>query len=390
MVIYADNSATTKVRPEVVEAMLPYLSENWGNASSIHSLGRAARDAVERAREQVAHLINCPAEEVFFTPCGTASNNVAILGRARFLQANRRGRHLITTQIEHPSAFGPAQYLEGQGWSVTYLPVDREGFVSPESLSNAITRNTTIISIIWANNEIGTVQPIAELAEIAAERNIAFHTDAVQVPGKLAIDVTAVPISSLSASGHKFYAPKGIGFLYLRKENNLMPIEFGGGQERGLFPGTESVANIVAIGKAAELARSELEETSSRLYDMQRRLIEHVRSIKNVKITGAQHVEGRLPGHVSFVFPEAEGEALVMRCDLQGVCISSGSACHQGVVEPSHVLRALALSKEEALGSVRVSLGRFNTEAECDKVMKILDKALTAAPDKATHSQSKC
>jgi cysteine desulfurase len=390
MVIYADNSATTKVRPEVVEAMLPYLSENWGNASSIHSLGRTARDAVDRAREQIAYLVNCGADEIYFTPCGTASNNVAILGRARFLQANRRGRHLITTQIEHPSAFGPAQFLESQGWSVTYLPVDREGFVSPESLSKAITRNTTIISIIWANNEIGTVQPIGELAAIAEERGIAFHTDAVQVPGKLPIDVTALSISSLSASGHKVYAPKGIGFLFLRKENNVMPIEFGGGQERGLFPGTESVANIVAIGKAAELARLELDEVSRRLYQMQRQLLEHLRSIKNVKITGAQNAEGRLPGHVSFVLPGAEGEALVMRCDLQGVCISSGSACHQGVIEPSHVLRAIALGNEEALGSVRVSLGRFNSEAECDKLMSVLDKALSGDAVKAAHSQSKC
>jgi cysteine desulfurase len=390
MVIYADNSATTKVRPEVVEAMLPFLTENWGNASSIHSLGRTARDAVDRAREQVAHLVNCRAEEIFFTPCGTASNNVAILGRARFLQANRRGRHLITTQIEHPSAFGPAQFLESQGWSVTYLPVDREGFVSPESLANAITRNTTIISIIWANNEIGTVQPISELAAIAEERGIPFHTDAVQIPGKLPIDVTAVPISSLSASGHKFYAPKGIGFMYLRNQHNVMPIEFGGGQERGLFPGTESVANIVAIGKAAELARLELDDTSSRLHHMQRKLIDHLRSIKNVKITGAQEVDGRLPGHVSCVLPGAEGEALVLRCDLQGVCISSGSACHQGVFEPSHVLRALKLSDEEALGAIRVSFGRFNSEAECDKVMSVLEKALSSGAVKAAHSQSKC
>jgi cysteine desulfurase len=390
MVIYADNSATTKIRPEVVEAMLPYLTENWGNASSMHSIGRIAHDAVERAREQVAHLLNCQSEEISFTPCGTASNNVAILGRARFLEANRRGRHLITTQIEHPSAFGPAQFLESRGWAVTYLPVDREGFARPESLSRAITRNTTLISVIWANNEIGTVQPISELAAIAHDRDIYFHSDAVQVPGKLAIDLSSLPISSLSASGHKFYAPKGIGFLFLRKGQNVMPIEFGGGQERGLFPGTESVANIVAIGKAAELARLELDETAARLGQMQRRLLEQLRSFNNVKITGAQRPEDRLPGHISLIVPGAEGEALVMRCDLQGICLSSGSACHQGVIEPSHVLKALGLNNEDAQGSLRISLGRFNSEDECDKLIAILEKVLTGTGVKGTHSSSTC
>jgi cysteine desulfurase len=383
MVVYADNSATTRVHPEVLEAMLPFLSENWGNASSLHAVGRVAHDAIDRSREQVAHLLNCRAEEIFFTPCGTASNNVAILGRARFLEANRKGRHLITTQIEHPSSFGPAQFLESKGWSVTYLPVDRQGFVRPKALSDAITRNTTIISIIWANNEIGTVQPIEELAAIANERKIFFHTDAVQVPGKLPIDLSSLPVSSLSASGHKFYAPKGIGFLFVRNEMNVMPIEFGGGQEHGLFPGTEPVADIVAIGKAAELARLELAETTARLRGMQRTLLDQLSSLKTVRITGPETEKDRLPGHVSFVVSGEQGEALVMRCDLHGVCISSGSACHQGVVEPSRVLTALGLSNEEALGSVRISLGRFNTEEECKKLTNVLEKVLTASPTKA-------
>jgi cysteine desulfurase len=359
--IYADNSATTKVRPEVLEAMLPYLAENCGNASSIHAPGRAARDAVENAREQIAALINCRSDEVFFTPCGTTSNNVAILGRARFLQANGKGQHLITTSIEHPSAFGPAQFLESQGWSVTYLPVNRAGLVDPENLKKAITP-----------------------AAIAKEKGIFFHTDPVQVPGKLPIDLSRVAVSSLSASGHKFHAPKGIGFLFLRQGTNVMPIEFGGGQEHGLFPGTEAVADIVAIGKAAELARLDLEESNSRLRRMQDLLLAKLKTLQNVVITGPEKLEDRLPGHVSLAVPGVEGESLVMRLDLQDICVSSGSACHHGVIEPSHVLKAIGLSKNEAMGSLRISLGRFNSDDELQKLLSELEKALAGKLARAT------
>jgi len=382
--IYADNSATTRVRPEVLEAMLPYLADNCGNASSIHAPGRLARDAVDNAREQISALLNCRSEEVFFTPCGTTSNNVAILGRARFLQANGKGRHLITTSIEHPSAFGPAQFLESQGWSVTYLPVNRAGLVDPENLKKAITPDTTIISIIWANNEIGSVQPIEKLAAIAKEKEIFFHTDAVQVPGKLPIDLSRVAVSSLSASGHKFHAPKGIGFLFLRQGTNVMPIEFGGGQEHGLFPGTEAVANIVAIGKAGELARLDLEESSRRLRRMQDILLAKLKTLKNAVITGPEKIEERLPGHVSLAAPGIEGESLVMRLDLEGICVSSGSACHHGVIEPSHVLKAIGLSKNEAMGSLRISLGRFNTDDEFQKLLSALEKTLAGKLARAT------
>jgi cysteine desulfurase len=377
MVIYADNSATTKVRPEVVEAMLPYLSENWGNASSIHSIGRKSKEAVDQAREEVARLLNCQSEEVLFSACGTVSNNLAILGRARFVEANQGGRHLITTQIEHPSAFGPAQYLEAHGWTVTYLPVNKEGIVEVAQFEKALRDDTSIASIIWANNEIGSVQPISELAKIAQARKIFFHTDAVQAPGKLKLDMKEVPVSSLALSGHKFYAPKGIGVFFLRQGENVMPVEFGGGQERGLLPGTEAVSSIVAIGKAADLAHKELEENHKFLIALQERFMQKLPQFGNLKITGPSDISKRIPGHVSFVVPGSEGEALVMRCDLKGICVSSGSACHKGVIEPSHVLKALRLSDHDAMGSLRVSFGKYNSIEECDAILDALAKVVS-------------
>lgn len=377
MTIYLDNSATTPVREEVIAAMLPYLSHEWGNPSSIHKMGRHAKQAVDKARGQVAQLINAQPEEVYFSSCGTLSNNVALLGRARFLEANGKGRHLITSSIEHPSVFGPCQYLEAQGWKVSYLPVDKEGFVDPEHLKKAITEETSIISIMWANNEIGTVQPIEAIAQIAAEREIFFHCDAVQVPGKLPLDMASHMVSSLALSGHKFHAPKGIGVLYLRRLQNIMPIIFGGGQEYGLLPGTEGLANIVAIGEAAELAHKELEHNITFLRQAQSMLVDKLSSIEGVKLTGARDLERRLPGHVSLVMPGAEGEAIVMRADLKDIAVSSGSACHKGIIEPSQVLRAIGLTDREALGSLRISCGKLNSMAECEKAADALTKILT-------------
>jgi len=392
MPIYLDNSATTPVRQEVVDAMIPCLRDNWGNPSSIHSFGRKAKDAINHARKQVAGLLNCDVEEVYFSPCGTLSNNVAMIGRARFAEANGMGRHLIATSIEHPSILGPAKHLEANGWNVTYLPVDAEGSVSPAELEAAITEETSIISIMWANNEIGTVQPIEQLAQIAAKRRIFFHTDAVQVPGKLPIDMDKVPASSLSLSGHKFYAPKGIGILYVRKLNNVMPVVYGGGQEMGLMPGTESVASIVAIGEAAELAHRHLISTQEQLFAMQKAIIDKVCTVDGVRLTGALDLHKRLPGHVSVAFPGVEGEALVMRADLRGVCVSSGSACHHGIFEPSQVLKAIGLSDREARGSMRISAGSFNTLEECNKAADILVevfRALAASADLAAQSSDK-
>lgn len=372
MAIYLDNSATTPVRREVIDAMLPYLESDFGNPSSIHSHGTKAAAAVRDSRERVAALLGCSGAEIYFSPCGTYANNVAILGRARFVEANDGGRHLITTSIEHPSVIGPCQHLESRGWRVTYLPVNQDGIIDIANLKKAICADTSIISVMWANNEIGSLQPVEQVAKIAEERGIFFHTDAVQVPGKLPIDVSGLAISALSLSGHKFYAPKGIGVLYLKRGENVMPTAFGGGQEMGIMPGTESVANIVAIGKAAELAGLEVMETEEKLRSLQKILLDRLLPIENLRITGPTDIEKRLPGHVSVALAGAEGESLVMKCDLKGVSVSSGSACHKGIIEPSSVLRALRLSDREARGSLRISAGRFNTAEECAKAADVI------------------
>lgn len=383
MAIYLDNSATTPVRREVIDEMLPFLESDFGNPSSIHGHGAKAAAAVKQARERVAQLLNCSPAEVYFAPCGTYANNVAILGRARFVEANDGGRHLITSAIEHPSVIGPCQFLESKGWRVTYLPVDRDGIIDIDQLKVAVKPETSIISIMWANNEIGSLQPIDAIAALAAEREIYFHTDAVQVPGKLPIDVSKHRISALSLSGHKFYAPKGIGILYLKQGENVMPTAFGGGQEMGILPGTEPVPNIVAIGKAAELAYLELSQTEEKLRAMQRILLEKLQNIEGMRITGPTAVEKRLPGHVSIAITNAEGEALVMKCDLKGISVSSGSACHKGIIEPSSVLRALRLPDSEARGSLRISAGRFNSVEDCEKagdlIAQMADKAAKMA-----------
>lgn len=372
MAIYLDNSATTPVRREVIDEMLPYLESHFGNPSSIHSHGVKAAAGVKLARERVAALLNCSPEEVYFSPCGTYANNVSILGRARFIEANDGGRHLVTTAIEHPSVIGPSQHLESKGWRVTYLPVDKEGIIDLEQLKNAIADDTSMISVMWANNEIGSLQPVERIAELAREHGIFFHTDAVQMPGKLPIDVGRNAVSALSLSGHKFYAPKGIGILYLKRGENVMPTAFGGGQEMGLLPGTEAVSNIVAIGKAAELASIEVAQTEKKLRDMQSILLEKLAPIEGLRITGPADIDKRLPGHVSIAISGAEGESLVMKCDLKGVSVSSGSACHKGIIEPSSVLRALHLPDSEARGSLRISAGRFNTQAECEKAADLI------------------
>ena len=373
MGIYVDNSATTAIDERVLEAMLPYLKELWGNPSSLHEPGHIAHGAVSTAREQIAEMLCCLNEEIYFTSNGTFANNTAILGRARFAEANGLGKHLITTSIEHSSIISPAEFLESSGWKVTYLPVCAEGFVNVDDLSNAINKDTSIISIAWANNEIGTIQPMEELAQLAKEANIFFHTDAIQVPGKLVIDLNKVQVSALSISGHKFNAPKGIGAMFVRNGSNIMPITFGGGQEQGLSPGTESVANIVGLGKAAELAKQDLRETLSKLSKMHKHLIERLSSLTNIKFTGANDLTKRLPGHISLVVPGVSGETLILRCDLHGIYLSSGSACSNKIIEPSHVLKAVGLSDREALGAVRISLGKFNSEAECEEAASSLE-----------------
>lgn len=374
--IYLDNSATTMIRPEVREAMLPYLAESFGNPSSIHKPGRVAREAVDTARQQVADMLSCKAEEVFFTPCATYSNNVAILGRARYVEANRGGRHLITSNFEHPSCLGPAKYLEGQGWTVTYLPINSQGLISPEQLRSALRPETSIVSLMWANNEIGSLLPVEELSVICKDAGVFFHCDAVQVPGKLRLDMQNVPVTTLALSGHKFYAPKGIGVLYRREGTGLMSVVFGGGQEGGLFPGTESLSNIVGLGKAAELAHKELSTVQSSLRQLQAMITAALTGIDGVRLTGPSDPQQRLPGHVSVVIAGLEGEPLTMQCDLKGLCISSASACHKGIMQPSHVVTALGIPDDLAMGSLRVSAGRFNTEADVSRAMEILHKVI--------------
>ncbi|CAN5476078.1 cysteine desulfurase NifS [soil metagenome] len=381
--IYLDNSATTKVRPQVLEAMLPYLSENYGNPSSIHSLGRSARAAVDSARKQVASFLGCFENEVYFSSCATMSNNVALLGRARFVEANGLPKHLITTTIEHPAVMGPAQYLEAQGWRVTYLPVDREGFVSLSDFEKALSPDTSIVSVMWGNNEIGVLEPISAMADLVEShskkigRDIFMHTDAVQIPGKLAIDLETLKVSALSLSGHKFGAPKGIGILFVRRLFNIMPIIFGGGQEMGMFAGTESVAHIVAIGEAARLAQAEQGALEERLRSYQKQLFARLLALPGLTITGPLDIEKRLPGHVSFSVNGIEGEALVLKSDLKGLALSSGSACHQGIIESSSVLKAIGLGQERALGAVRISLGADNTDNDVSEAIRQLETILS-------------
>jgi len=381
--IYLDNSATTKVHPQVLAAMLPYLNENFGNPSSIHGQGRAARAAVDNARQQVASFLGCQSNEIYFSSCATMSNNVALLGRARFIEANGLPKHLITSTIEHPAILGPAQFLETQGWRVTYLSVDKQGFIRLDDFAAALSSDTSMVSIMWANNEIGVVQPIFEIAALVEKHSqsigheIFLHTDAVQVPGKLPIDLSQLNVSSLSLSGHKFGAPKGIGILFLRRLVNIMPIIFGGGQEMGLFAGTESVADIVGIGVASSIAQGQQASLERRLRSYQKQLFEHLLALPGVSITGPVDVSKRLPGHVSLALSNGEGEALVLKSDLRGLALSSGSACHQGIIEPSHVLRAIGISEEKALGAIRISFGADNKSDDVIKAMSVLEQILS-------------
>ncbi len=392
--IYLDNSATTPVRPEVIEAMMPFLQNKWGNPSSVHFYGRDARRHVDEARRSVAGLLGCEEDEVYFTPCATYSNNVSILGRARFCEANGKGRHLITTQIEHPSCLGPAKHLESTGWKVDFLKVDREGVIDLDELRKLITKETSIVSMMWGNNEVGSVQPVHEIAQICKAADVFFHTDAVQIPGKVEIDLKQLQADTLSLSAHKFFGPKGIGALFVRRGANLMPIAFGGGQEKGIFPGTESVANIIAIGKAAQLAHAEQKETAAYLRKLQHVMKAKLETVQGIKFTGPQNIDDRLPGHLSIIVSDVEGESVVLQSDLRGLCVSSASACHKGIVSPSHVVCALGYGDTDALGSVRITAGKLNTVDDCEQAADILIKIInslrrTVAPNTSAVGSTK-
>lgn len=367
--IYLDNAATTRVKPEVLEAMQPYFSEIYGNPSSIHRAGQEAHKAIEIARRQVATAIGAQTQEIFFTGCGTEADNWAIEGMLTSPKA--RGRHIITSSIEHHAVLHTCQWMEKQGCSVTYLPVDEDGLVRPADVEAAITEDTALITIMMANNEIGTIEPIREIADIAKAHGIPMHTDAVQAVGAIPVDVEDLQVNMLSLSAHKFYGPKGVGVLYVRKGTLLANYMHGGAQERGKRAGTENLAGIVGLGKAIELATSNIPDHAVRLSGLRDRLIQGIlQRIPEVRLNG--HPTRRLPGNVNVSVAYIEGEALLLRLDLAGIEASSGSACTSGALDPSHVLLAIGLPHEVAHGSLRLTLGDCNTEWEVDAVLDTL------------------
>ncbi|WP_010250166.1 cysteine desulfurase NifS [Acetivibrio cellulolyticus] len=368
-IIYFDHAATTPVKPEVIEEMMPYFRNKFGNASSIYSIGRESKKAVEVARERVAKSLGALTREIFFTGSGSEADNWAIKGVA---YANRdKGNHIITTAIEHHAVLHTCQYLESDGFEVTYLPVDENGLVSPEQVRNAIKPNTILITIMYANNEIGTVQPIAEIGKIAKEKNVYFHTDAVQAVGNIPINVNELNVDLLSLSGHKFYGPKGVGALYIRKGVKITTFLHGGAQERGRRASTENVPGIVGLGKAIELATQNIEQYNRKLMELRDRTIEEItKKIPFVKLNGDRYK--RLPGNVNFSFEFIEGESLLLMLDMKGIAASSGSACTSGSLDPSHVLLAIGLPHEIAHGSLRVTFGDENTHEDVDYLMEVL------------------
>ncbi|MDR0897692.1 MAG: cysteine desulfurase NifS [Oscillospiraceae bacterium] len=372
--IYMDNAATTRVKDEVLSEMLPYFTEVYGNASSVHAFGREAKKAIEKAREQVAQAINADKNEIFFTNGGTEADNWIVKGIAQ--AARKKGNHIITSAIEHHALLHTCQALEREGFRVTYLPVDADGLVSPEALEAALTPDTILVSILFANNEIGTIQPVAQLAEIAHAHGVPFHTDAVQAVGSVPIDVKAMGIDALSMAAHKFYGPKGVGALYIRKGLKVETFQQGGAQERGRRGGTENVPGIVGMGKAIELATANLDAHAARLIEMRDRLIDGILDrIPETRLNG--HRTQRLPGNVNVSVRYIEGEALLLSLDLAGIAASSGSACTSGSLDPSHVLLGIGLPHEIAHGSLRLSLGDFNTDEEIDVVLKKLPEIVT-------------
>ena len=367
--VYLDNAATTALSPKVLEKMMPYLTDIYGNASSPHSFGQTARIGVEHAREQVARAINADPSEIVFTGCGTESDNTVLFGVAE--RYAKKGDHIITTNVEHHAILHSCAALEKKGIKVTYLPVDKDGLVTPEQVRDAITDKTILVSVMFANNEVGTIMPIPEIAAVCHEKGVLFHTDAVQAAGHIPIDVKAMGIDMLSISGHKFHGPKGVGVLYERKGIRLPSYIIGGEQEKGRRAGTENVAGIVGLGEALELAVTNMSETSARMTRMRDRLIEGIEAtIPEVKLNG--HRTKRLPNNVNFSIKYIEGESILLMLDMAGIAASSGSACTSGSLDPSHVLLALGLTHEVAHGSVRMTLGDDTTDEDIDYVLETL------------------
>jgi cysteine desulfurase len=372
--VYLDHAGTTPIRREVFEAMVPYLTENFGNASTLYSYGREAKKALENSRENVAAIIGANPEEIFFTSGGTESDNWAIRGIA--LANRKHGNHIVTSSIEHPANLYSCQDLEKQGYKITYIPVDEHGLVNVDSVINAVTDETILVSIMHANNEIGTIQPIAEIGNALKslkKNNLYFHTDAVQSVGKINVDVNDLNVDLLSISSHKLYGPKGVGALYIRKGTQIKPYLTGGAQENKNRAGTENIPAIVGFGKAVELISQEIDIEYERLLHLRDKLIDGIMAeIPFVRLNG--HRDLRLPHNVNICLEFVEGESLLFNLDMKGICASSGSACSSGSLAPSHVLLALGIPPEIAQGSLRMTLGRDNTEEEIDYVIKTLPK----------------
>ena len=377
-IVYMDHSATTYTKKEVLEAMIPYYSEHFGNPSSVYSIAGDSRKAIDTARMQVARAIGAEADEIFFTSGGSESDNWAIKGVAF---ANRKkGNHIITSAIEHHAVLHTCQYLEKEGFTVTYLPVDQFGMIDPADLEKAITEKTILISIMFANNEIGTIEPVTEFGAIARAHKIYFHTDAVQVIGNVPVDVKAQHIDLLSLSAHKFYGPKGVGALYIRKGVKIDNLIHGGGQERRRRAGTENIAGIVGLGSAIERATADIEGHNLRIRSMRDRLLHGILTkIPATRLNG--HPEKRLPGNINVSFEFIEGESVLLWLDDEGICASTGSACTSGSLEPSHVLLATGLPVEISHGSLRLTLGDVNTEQDVDFVLEVLPKVVSRLRD---------
>ena len=388
MTLYFDHNATTPIAPEVLEAMLPFLREHYGNASSIHRFGQRARAAVERSRSQVASLIHCEPAEIVFTGGGTEADNLAIQGAVRACPERSRGagslprRHVITSAIEHHAVLHTCRALEKEDVSVTYLPVNHHGFVDPEQVRAALRPETVLITVMHANNEIGTIQPLAEIAAIAREAGVLFHTDAVQSAGKIPLDVGRLGVDLLSLSAHKFYGPKGVGALFIRKDVTLLPVLHGGSREDDPRPGTENVAGIAGLGRAAQLASDNLVADGLRLIALRDCLETGIlERISHCGVNGPAAAtpagdSQRVPNTTNLYFDDVEGEALVIALDLQGMACSTGSACASGAVEPSHVLTALGLPRRRARSCLRFSLGRQNTAQQVDTLLDALPKVV--------------
>ena len=368
-----DHSATTPVAAEVLEAMLPYFSDKFGNASSLHGFGREAREALEESRQKLARLLNADPGEIVFTSGGTESDNLALRGIA--YKNRNSGRHIITSQIEHPAILETCRSLEREGFTVTYLPVNREGLIELSELERAIRPDTILISIMHANNEVGTIQPLEEVGRLAADRDIYLHTDAVQTVGKIPVDVEAIGADLLSLSAHKLYGPKGVGALYIRRGTKMQSLSTGGGHERNLRSGTENVAGIVGLARAADLAGEEMAAEGQRLSQLRDRLADLVLGrVKDAWVNGS--MEKRLPGSLNFGFSYVEGESLLLYLDSKGIAVSTGSACSSHKLEPSHVLLALGLKPEECHGSLRITMGRSNSQEQVDYVAECIAEAV--------------